>query len=395
MLVPSAATAFRGAHRAERGNSANNTGRMEQRVCVVCRQGRFTRLTDPSPAQSVVSDLRVIFEPLNKWQCTTCAAVQRNVSPATEGLFESGYALYAHSLGQPEESRRQGAYAGWLAERLPAPRSCFEAGSGNGSLISALTNHWPKTSFWGVEPADGSAREARAAKFNVATGFLERRQPHEQRADLALAVNVIEHTADPHDFLAKLASHGERVAIVCPDATTPNTEVLFADHLHSFRPHHVAALFAKAGLAVDTMERAPASLGAFQLVSGYRQAERAVAESWMPPDGTMDAYLLGWNSLDESLLRRIGSEERITAFGAGEAAGLLRAYAPRTWSRVEACVVDAPESARFGDLPILLAASVQPGTILVAVRAAAAAVVAERLTGLGHRTIRWDDIVTM
>jgi hypothetical protein len=360
-------------------------------ICFVCSGNTFERLIDPQPDRSIVSDLRVVPGPLDKWRCGTCGAIRRRDTDGMTNLFETNYDLYAHEPGRVEEVRRQGGYAQWLASMLGAPASCFEAGSGNGSLLLALAEHWPHAAMRGVEPADGAAAAARHAGLEVTTGYLRERESGAATAELAIAVNVIEHTAAPLDFLRALASHGDRVAIVCPDGSLPNSEVLFGDHLHSLHPEHVAALFAAAGLQVERAERAPRELGYFQIVVGTRGSPPAEHDAWPSTDDTA-SYLAAWRSLDDTLMERIGDTD-VIAFGAGEAAGLLRAYAPLAWSRVSACAVDAPDVDHFGELAVVDARGLEPSAMLLAVRPAVQATLEAKLRPLGHRVVRWDDVI--
>ena len=360
-------------------------------ICTICANDAFQRLPDPLLDRSITSDLRVVGEPLDKYQCRVCGAIRRG-SLQVQSLFDDAYDLYAHDPGWEEEARRQRDYAAWLARALERPASCFEAGSGNGSLLLALRAHWGDAALAGVEPAEGAAAAARRAGLDVATGFLQPAISATKRAALAFAVNVIEHTQDPCAFLRALASHGERVAIICPDATAPNNEVLFHDHLHSWRPDHLRTLFARADLRVDLIESAPESLGCFQLVAG-RPTNGAVAPApYREPDAAHARYLEAWRSLDRVLLERVGSDEAV-AFGAGEAAGLLRAYAPGAWARVKRCAVDAPQFEYFGRLRVVDALELEPATLVLAVRPAVQAALDVRLRERGHRVIRWDDLI--
>jgi hypothetical protein len=359
-------------------------------ICAICSGNSFDRLVDPQPDRCIASDLRVVSEPLDKWCCRTCGAIRRRESGGVANLFDANYELYAHEPGRVEEVRRQAGYAQWLATILATPASCFEAGSGNGSLLLALHEHWSNAAMSGVEPAPGAAAAARMAGLDVTTGYLRELPAGAPRTALAFAVNVIEHTASPLEFLRALASHGDRVAIVCPDATLPNSEVLFGDHLHSLHPAHVAALFAAAGLAIERAEPAPRELGFFQIAVGVRGSPHEGAP-W-PSNDLTAKYLTDWRSLDDILTQRIGKREAV-AFGAGEAAGLLRAYAPLAWSRVVRCAVDAPDTDCFGDLAVVDAQSLKPSLILLAVRPAVQSTLEATLQARGHQVVRWDDIV--
>jgi hypothetical protein len=105
-------------------------------------------------------------------------------------------------------------------------------------------------------------------------------------------------------------------------------------------------------------------------------------------------YLQAWRDLDASLLQRCPSQ--LVAFGAGEAAGLLRIYAPQTWSRVRAVTLD-DGSGDYAGLPVSDYASLKPDTsqaVLLATRPAAQDTLVARLEADGHVPIRWDDLVT-
>jgi hypothetical protein len=159
-------------------------------------------------------------------------------------------------------------------------------------------------------------------------------------------------------------------------------------------PEHLHALCARAGLVVDVAGAAPASLGPFQAVV----ARRGAADAGVTPtagavsSGDRARYLDAWRRLDARLLERVG--EHVVCFGAGEAAGLLRAYAPRTWARVRACTIDGAAAGRFGELPIIgLDAVGTDETVLVGVRPLDQPQVVERLRRTFPRIAAWYDLL--
>jgi hypothetical protein len=111
------------------------------------------------------------------------------------------------------------------------------------------------------------------------------------------------------------------------------------------------------------------------------------------------SYLERWRALDERLLTR--TKAPLVCFGAGEAAGLLRAYAPRVWSWVRACTADAVPAAKggesratFGELPLIPLDSVKSDeTVLVGVRPADQAQVARRLGTRFTQVVTWYDLI--
>lgn len=362
-------------------------------ACPVCGTDTYNSLRDPHPEQSIASDLRVLSEPLRKVECTHCFAVFGPREPDFSfGADE--YDLYGHDPGHSVESLRQAQYASWLTSSMREPLSLYEAGSGNGSLFRALQAEWTKTKLAGIEPAPAAVSAARRAGFDVRQGFLSVRSAREPRHEVGLAVNVIEHTNDPLQFICMLASHAERVVIMCPDGTTPNTEVLFADHRHSFTPAHMRTLFARAGLRVETQSTAPETLGKFFMTVGRRDGTPSLdsRQAFERRQG-LEEYFDRWSQLDARLLDRLGNALSVSCFGAGEAAGLLRAYAPKTWARVATCLMDQPNADRFGEKPVRALEGSNPQPVLLALRPQSQMRATARLEAMGLEAIRWDDLI--
>ncbi|HLG55030.1 MAG TPA: class I SAM-dependent methyltransferase [Vicinamibacterales bacterium] len=374
--------------------------------CIVCEGTRWTKLPDPGP-QSMASDWRVVPEPLSRWACDECGLARRHPSSVTgESLYASGYGLYAHAPGEAREGARQEEYARWIADVVPqVPARALDVGCGNGSLLRALRPHWPRTALLGCDPSAESITHGAGDGLQLWCGTADD-LPHDA-ADLVMSVNVIEHTADPLAFVLALRhalSPGGRLVLVCPDGGRPGVELLFADHLFSFARPHLEALLARAGMPVVSTAIAPPALGAFQMVVADREARPeagAPVGANLPggsapftsvlPDGRR-AYLDRWRRLDAHLQSRLGTTT--VCFGAGEAAGLLRAYAPRAWSTVRACTVDGEAMGVFGDLPIIPLDSVRADeTILLGLRPSDQPRVAERLGARFRHVVTWYDFV--
>src|SRR5687768_4018978 len=170
------------------------------RRCDGCGASDWLELPDPAP-QSMASDLRVLPQPLGKMACTRCALGCRAEMPrGALRLFSSGYALYAHGPGTTFERTRQEEYARWIARALPAPPTrIVDVGCGNGSLLAALGDVWPGAERLGCDASAESVAYAAASGLRVWQGTAA--TVPAVAAELVLAVNVIEHTPDPAQFL--------------------------------------------------------------------------------------------------------------------------------------------------------------------------------------------------
>jgi hypothetical protein len=106
------------------------------------------------------------------------------------------------------------------------------------------------------------------------------------------------------------------------------------------------------------------------------------------------AYLAAWQQLDALLCERLSPQ--VVCFGAGEAAGLLRAYAPAVWTRVRVCATDTGggTGVTFGDRPhVRLDAVASASTVLVGVRPQDQPAIASRLRSRFANVVTWYDLV--
>ena len=365
--------------------------------CLVCGGSEWLTLPNPRRDRSMLSDYRVLDAPLDKMACAACGLVRR-ASVTVPRVFESGYRLYDHAPGAPRETARQEAYAEWLSAQIVSrPRSILDLGCGNGSLLLALRRRWPGAELRGVDPSPESVERARTAGIDARCGSVP--GVALDRADLVVSVNVIEHVEDPVSFMramAALVSPGGSALLACPDGGRAWLELLFADHAWSFAAPHLARLATEAGLRVARWTTAPESLGWFQLMRLERLG--ATPPVAVPHEGAAALirmktdYLRAWSLIEDDLLARSGNASSLACFGTGEAAALIRAYAPAIWGRVRVCVVDNPEQDMFGDVPVInYTGGSLDWPVLLAVRPGAQAVVAGRLQKAGCSVIRWDD----
>ena len=348
----------------------------------------------------MASDLRVVDAPLRKETCERCGLVRTAGGP--HGVhFGEGYTLYAHAPAQgvPERTR-QARYADWIASMAStSPAAVLDAGCGNGSLLLALRERWPAARLYGCDPSRDGVRHGQTAGLMLWASSIAG-VPADVRADLIVTVNVIEHIPDPLAFLQELRGRviaGGRLIVTCPDGARPDVELLVSDHVHSFTASHLAILLTRAGWSPRLVEAAPAALGAFQAVVADAAAPMAPG-----PVPAADAALLDrrrrffaqWAALDDALLARTG-DARLACFGTGEAAGLLRVYARRTWQRVYTCTADEAGAATecYG-LPVTPIDTLPPGVpILLGVRAQDQRAVADRLRQRFDRVVAWYDLV--
>jgi SAM-dependent methyltransferase len=350
----------------------------------------------------MLSDGTPIGIPVVRLACRICGAAwlpQRSANRLPRRLFAARYALNAGAPTMADQTRQQG-YAERIARLTPIgnPGAILDVGCGNGALLLALARHWPRARLAGVEPAHRAAAAARAAGLRVVPTLTPG-----QCADLVISVNVIEHVIEPVNFLRALrraVSPGGAALVVCPDGSTPWLELLMADHRRSLTPGALAALANQAGFTVAATE--PSSDGFQAIVLRPSAARRGYARPFTSQSRLVMArrgYLARWRTLDGTLLARFVSGRRLICFGVGEAARLIRVYAPATWARVAAVTADdAQEAARGAQelrKPVVALEEVNMATeeLLLSVRPRSQGSLAARLVASGYRVVRWDDLV--
>lgn len=374
-------------------------------ACRACGSTDQMTLPDPHPAHAVVSDGRLVPYKLGKVSCLRCGLVStppRAAAADARAHYDAAYDL--NLLDSPAEQARARRYAGLIrhlvGEREPA--RVLEIGCGSGALLRALAADWPRAHFEGIEAAPAlAALPSGDARITKRQGFAEDLRPGGGGHDLVFSINVVEHASDPVVFLRALADQtaaAGTIVVVCPSGATPNLELVFADHLHSFTPASFRLLTAQAGLAITQHQDRPESLGDFQAFALTKGPDDA--QLGEPTGGALSEarrrYLATWAELDRHFDVRLGPDGAVAVFGAGEATCLLRAYAPRTWQRVAQVWVDDPAAARRFDRPVVAYGTIPPAQerrVVIATHPASQATVASRLERDGHSVAIWSDLI--
>lgn len=350
----------------------------------------------------MLSDGRSIIASLEKEECRNCGLMRHISSPSQEeieAIFSQDYALHARLTNSIFEDQRQRIYAEWILDLLRDRKvnSVFEIGAGTGSLMAELQRRAPSWRLKGVEPVPAAVSH-RTADLDIERGLLRDIDTRSLKVDVVLSVNVIEHVHNPLEFLqqSKMALTDDGcIVVICPDGDRPTTEMLIYDHIHSFTSRAIEGIAKSADLAVIDRQTAPPALGAFQAILLARGFSK-----WVAPRMADDLFerrmrlFSCWQKLDDALYERIRDCPNLWAFGGGENAQLLRAYAPNTWNKVRGILAD---SAGFFDArPITryeAASASRARTVLLAVRPEIQIAVAQRLINDGNSIIRWDDLV--
>lgn len=381
--------------------------------CRLCGVDAWLLLPIPVPDRSMLSDGRLVTEPLKKCTCSSCGLV-RHVDAQQDNnirnFFGPSYSLGDHEPNIGFEGGRQKQYVEWIVSSLGQfiPDTILELGCGNGALLKELMTTFSSAKAAGLEPSERGVKWAQQCGLPVHRAYITGEDSVRSfNADLVISINVIEHTLHPVGFLraAKAAvNDGGLVLVVCPDGSAVGSELLFFDHLYSFCPSNVANLVRSSGLKPIDHQRSPTGLPGFQMVIAAAnppdgdelQDELASAEVnvRMLHDSRVE-YLTRWKHLDAKLCSAMAGFRATTVFGVGEMARLIRAYAPSAWEKIDRFVVDDPAEIEFFGRPVIPYTELKATPdelVLLAVSRHSAEKLSARLKVAGHCVLAVDEV---
>ncbi len=394
-----------------RSNSLAGQGEKENhKVCVLCGSREFLPLPGEWPSSATTAGM-IVEEPLAKAQCASCSLLQRFLARhlgATD-FYEQHYSFYERPGASVYDKQRYASMAQWIADSIAPlrPLSILDGGCGRGWMMEAVRAVYPDSSITGVEPSEQESENARRAGLKVVSGRVDEYLDLGEAYDLAYSTNVVEHTTDPIDFLrslARLVKTDGRIAILCPESSTPSCEFMFSDQNYSFTPQQLARIGELAGLHVAGWGRDPGAavlkekqLMVFSKVkTGKIDLNKLVPP--VPPKRLFKErceYVALYTRLEEHLLERTRGFDSVYHFGTSTWGFLIAAYCPQYWKKVSFCVIDGGSGTFQGkdvkDLKEIPPAS--NGIFVLGVSPQFQPILAKRLAKARMPSVTWDHII--
>lgn len=305
------------------------------------------------------------------------------------GFYDQSYQL--PQLGEAGDRARAEAYGQAiykLASREPFglhPR-ILDLGCGSGALVRWLADAVPTSEVYGLDPSLPKAQTK--GRITLARGRIEDLEPA-LKFDWIVSINTIEHVTDPAQFLSDMAARltqAGKISLICPSFSPANDELLFFDHLWTFSVDAIQIIAKRAGLYLNDVSNLTGPISGFTCYSLSRTMTTQTQGAQTPSDSA--TYLSSWQGLDEKLSEFTAGGVAVDAFGAGQMAALLRAYAPRVFSQIETFWVDDPSQAwPIGNVARYNRVKAQDRPVICLVNSRAQDMVDKRLTADGIDTI--------
>lgn len=234
--------------------------------CHLCAADAVVEIADFAALRRVTSDCRPWETGGRLGVCPACGAVQSAVDEAWRSEVAEiyrGYAMFHHRTGtdhaipdpqgmamQSRSERLLESALAWL--EAPERGRLLDIGCGNGPLLQAMGRLRPGWMLAGAEQS-ATVRDRILALPGVAlfhAGPLDELTPG---FDLVSMVHVLEHVADPANFLrqaARLLAPGGVLLIQVPSFADNPFDAAVADHCTHFTPETLARTVEAAGLEV-------------------------------------------------------------------------------------------------------------------------------------------------
>lgn len=188
-------------------------------------------------------------------QCNDCRSLYGSPRPdekALQKFYEDGESSsYWAQVFFPAvaESRREKLFrpkaeriATLFGNRIPPPQTICDVGAGYGIFLEELRRVFPQASFHAIEPGAKLAAVCRSRGFETLEATAEGSSLWQERFDLVISSEVIEHVFSPEAFLRslfRLAKPGGRVLLTGLGYEGFDILILQEKSKSVFPPHHI------------------------------------------------------------------------------------------------------------------------------------------------------------
>lgn len=212
------------------------------------------------------------------WRCTGCHLVFRYPRLAQETLDELYRQGHSESWSEQAENRADWLLAKGILAEHPDIKRVLDVGCFDGRLLDSLGPRYEKL---GIEIHAEAARRAELRNVKVIGRDFNELRIHQDSVDAVLAMDVIEHTEDPLEFLAKLAEvvkPGGLILVGTGNSDAPSWRFMGSAYWYCHIAEHISFInprwadHAARNLGLEKVALQPFSHGDGQLSRRVREA---------------------------------------------------------------------------------------------------------------------------
>ncbi|MDQ5984345.1 MAG: hypothetical protein CSYNP_00038 [Syntrophus sp. SKADARSKE-3] len=258
---------------------------MNCRFCGHHLKHEFIDLVNSPPSNAFLTKDQLnepeIFYPLKLYVCDACFLVQIDEYKKSSDIFNSGY-IYFSSFSTTWLAHAR-KYVEMIIERFGYnPKSrVIEIASNDGYLLQYFKERG--IPCLGIEPAEGTAFEARKKGIETVVNFFGKRFAEDlaeqgKKADLLIGNNVLAHVPDLHDFVA-----GLKIALKSDGVITmefPHLmqlvddclfDIIYHEHFSYLSLTTVQSIFRLHGLDIFDVDELPTQGGSLRIYAKHTE----------------------------------------------------------------------------------------------------------------------------
>ncbi|MCJ7664454.1 MAG: class I SAM-dependent methyltransferase, partial [Desulfobacterales bacterium] len=222
-----------------------------------------------------------VFYPLKLFVCDSCFLVQIDEYKKSMDIFDSGYVYFSSFSTTWLAHAKQ--YADMMIEKYGYDRNSriIEIASNDGYLLQYFKARGIPS--LGIEPAEGTANEARKKGIETIVDFFGKRlakslADQSKNADLLIGNNVLAHVPDLHDFVAGLKIALKPSGIITMEF--PHLmqlvddclfDIIYHEHFSYLSFMTVRSIFRHHGLELFDVEEFPTQGGSLRIFARHAE----------------------------------------------------------------------------------------------------------------------------
>lgn len=258
---------------------------MNCRFCGKKLTHEFIDLVNAPPSNAFLTKNQLnepeVFYPLKLFVCDSCFLVQIDEYKKSSDIFDSGY-VYFSSFSMTWLAHVK-QYAEMMIEKYGYDQNSLiiEIASNDGYLLQYFKER--RISSLGIEPAEGTAIEARKKGIETIVDFFGRRLAQSladqgKKADLLISNNVLAHVPDLHDFVAGLKIALKLSGIITMEfphlmqlVDNCQFDTIYHEHFSYLSFMTVQSIFNHHGLELFDVEELPTHGGSLRIFAKHAE----------------------------------------------------------------------------------------------------------------------------